>query len=230
MRISRILLLAAGALLAGILGYGIYLVNSLTGAPPPLPQVWASADSSPQMEDHQVVEVSAWIDGSGKPVEIKATNGSPALFGSAIDAARRWEYRPRCDPEGQPVPYTTTLFVVFDRYGHFEKVRPPIEVGDTLISQRLLRRVEPEYPEELRKKGIGGTVVLQIRIDQEGNVVDAKALRGPTQLYKSAVAAALQWKYKPFYFRDCRPIPVIATITMIFNTPRIRSKSSKSRQ
>ncbi len=214
----------------GILGYGIYLVKSLTGMPPPLAPASASVKPSQEKEDQQVVEVSVQVDEGGKPAELKAVDGDPALFGPAIDAARQWEYHPRCDPEGQRVPYTTALFVAFDQSGHFEKVRLPIEVGDVLPTQKLLRRVEPEYPDKLKKKGISGAVVLRIRIDQKGEVTEAKAVRGPTPLYESAVRAALQWKFKPYYFRDCTPIPIIATITMTFGTPPIRSISSTSRK
>ncbi len=213
---------------AALIGFGIHTVKVLTGTPPPLPPVGASVQPPQETEDHQVVEVSAQIDKSGKPVEIKVTSGNPALFGAALNATRQWEYHPRCDHEGRRVPYVTKLFVVFDRSGHFEKVRPPIEVGNGLTSLRLLRRFEPKYPEELRRKGIGGTVVLQIRLDQKGNVVEAKALRGPTPLYKNAISAALQWKFKPYYFRNCIPIPIIAMITMTFNAPQIRGGSSKS--
>jgi len=63
--------------------------------------------------------------------------------------------------------------------------------------RRLLTRVEPEYPEELLKRSIGGTVRLKITIAASGNVENALLLGGNPVLGDAAIAAVAKWKYAP---------------------------------
>ena len=63
--------------------------------------------------------------------------------------------------------------------------------------RRLLTKLEPEYPETLKRMGIGGTVKLELTISPRGEVVDALILGGNPILAESAVKAAKQWVYAP---------------------------------
>lgn len=58
--------------------------------------------------------------------------------------------------------------------------------------------VKVPYPEEARRAGVEGTVVLSITIDHEGNVVAAKIISGPGYgLNEAARDAIRQFKFKP---------------------------------
>jgi protein TonB len=59
----------------------------------------------------------------------------------------------------------------------------------------LLHRAPVDYPREALAKGIQGTVVLEVDIDETGNVSDAKVLSGPQELRKAALQSVLQWHY-----------------------------------
>ncbi len=59
----------------------------------------------------------------------------------------------------------------------------------------LLHRAPVEYPEAARTKGIQGTVLLEVDIDESGNVSDARVLSGPQELRKAALQSVLQWHY-----------------------------------
>ncbi len=61
--------------------------------------------------------------------------------------------------------------------------------------RRLITRVEPEYPDTLRRLSIGGTVRLQLTIAPKGNVERVQVLGGNPILSESAVAAVKQWVY-----------------------------------
>jgi TonB family protein len=61
----------------------------------------------------------------------------------------------------------------------------------------LLHGREVRYPEELRSKGVRGTVALEATIDKAGQVVDARVLSGPTELRKAALSAVLDWHFAP---------------------------------
>jgi TonB family protein len=61
--------------------------------------------------------------------------------------------------------------------------------------RRLITRVEPDYPDTLRRLNIGGTVRLQLTIGPKGNVETVEVLGGNPILGESAVAAVKQWVY-----------------------------------
>ncbi len=62
-------------------------------------------------------------------------------------------------------------------------------------NSKVIKKVPPVYPAEAKEKGIQGTLTLEIRIDEKGGVSDARVVRGPHELRKSALQAVLQWKY-----------------------------------
>ncbi|MGO9256806.1 MAG: TonB family protein [Bryobacteraceae bacterium] len=59
----------------------------------------------------------------------------------------------------------------------------------------LLHRPPVAYPEEARKKGVGGTVAVQVALDGNGNVTDAHAISGPAELRKAALQSVLDWHF-----------------------------------
>ena len=61
--------------------------------------------------------------------------------------------------------------------------------------RKLITRVEPDYPETLKRLNIGGTVRLQVSISAKGNVEDVELLGGNPILGESAAAAVKQWVY-----------------------------------
>jgi TonB family protein len=94
--------------------------------------------------------------------------------------------------------------------------RQPIKVGGNIQSSKLIKKVEPIYPEPARKDHIEGSVVLTITVDAEGNVSDVHVLKGHPQLDEAAVTAVSQWKYSPTLLNG-EPCPVIATVTLVFS-------------
>lgn len=60
---------------------------------------------------------------------------------------------------------------------------------------KLLHRAPVRYPQEARDKGIQGTVIVEITLDQKGEVSDAQVLTGPQELRKAALESVLQWHY-----------------------------------
>lgn len=62
--------------------------------------------------------------------------------------------------------------------------------------RRLLKRVEPEYPETLKRLHIGGTVRLRLTISPKGDVEAVIVLGGNPILGEAAAKAAQQWVYR----------------------------------
>jgi TonB family protein len=83
-----------------------------------------------------------------------------------------------------------------------ESYRQPVQPNLDDSNQRVepasaVRRVTPVYPSIARSANVTGRVIVQVTIDESGNVISARALQGPAMLYQAAVDAAKQWKYKP---------------------------------
>lgn len=66
------------------------------------------------------------------------------------------------------------------------------------VRPRLLQSVEPEYTDTARKARVGGIVILELTIETDGRVGDARVLKPlPMGLDQKAVEAARQWRYAP---------------------------------
>jgi TonB family protein len=81
---------------------------------------------------------------------------------------------------------------------------------------RVTRHPDPVYPEVARKGGIEGMVRLQVRLTQDGKIEVQKLLEGDTVLADSAMAAVKQWRGKPMWTADGKPLDVVSTITFRF--------------
>ena len=63
--------------------------------------------------------------------------------------------------------------------------------------RRLVTRIEPEYPEALKRLYIGGVVRLEVLVAPNGVVKSAKLLGGSPILGQSTMKAVKQWRYAP---------------------------------
>jgi TonB family protein len=63
--------------------------------------------------------------------------------------------------------------------------------------RKVLTRVEPEYPDALKRLYIGGVVRLEVVVAPNGAVKSTKLLGGSPILGQSTMKAVKQWKYAP---------------------------------
>jgi TonB family protein len=77
-----------------------------------------------------------------------------------------------------------------------EEARTPSISGGVLNGKAVILP-HPEYPLIARQAQASGTVTVQITIDEEGNVVSAKAVSGHPLLQSAAVDAARRAKFTP---------------------------------
>ena len=80
--------------------------------------------------------------------------------------------------------------------------------GGNDAQRRLITRVEPEYPDTLKRLNIGGTVRLQLTIAPGGNVETVEVLGGNPILGESAVAAVKQWVYSSSHSRTIAELSI----------------------
>jgi TonB family protein len=63
--------------------------------------------------------------------------------------------------------------------------------------EHLLHGELPHYPGRAVDRKIGGDVVVEMTLNDRGEVSDARVLSGPDELRKAALEAVLQWHYSP---------------------------------
>ena len=63
--------------------------------------------------------------------------------------------------------------------------------------RKVMTRVEPEYPEALKRLYIGGVVRVEVVVAPSGMVKSTKLLGGSPILGQSTMKAIKQWKYAP---------------------------------
>jgi TonB family protein len=99
--------------------------------------------------------------------------------------------------------------------------KPPSRVlVSQLVSQRLLiKSAPPEYPEAARLGRVEGIVVLDTKIDTNGDVENVVAISGSPLLVPSAVEAVKRWKYKP-YLLNGQPAKIETQSVVVFQLPK----------
>ena len=63
--------------------------------------------------------------------------------------------------------------------------------------RKVITRVEPDYPETLKRLYVGGVVRVEVVVTPNGAVESAKLLGGNPILGQSAMKAVKQWRYAP---------------------------------
>ena len=94
--------------------------------------------------------------------------------------------------------------------------RSPIDVPGEVQASKLIRRVDPVYPEAAKRARMSGRVVLTVGIDEQGNVEEITVKSGHPLLAAASIIAVQQWKYSPLLING-EPFPVVATVTTVFN-------------
>jgi TonB family protein len=91
----------------------------------------------------------------------------------------------------------------------------PAQVPSGVMASRIVKQVQPKYPEEAKKEKIQGAVVLSVLIGKDGTVANLKVVSGPKELRQSALDAVRQWTYEPFLLNG-NPVEVETTISVVY--------------
>lgn len=63
--------------------------------------------------------------------------------------------------------------------------------------RKIITRVQPDYPDALKKLYIGGIVRVEVQVATNGSVKNVKLLGGNPILGQSTMKAVKSWKYAP---------------------------------
>jgi VWFA-related protein/TonB family protein len=97
-----------------------------------------------------------------------------------------------------------------------EAAKPPLSGG--VLNGKALRLPVPIYPHAARNSGAQGRVVVEVMIDEQGRVVEARAVSGHSFLLQAAVQAARQARFTPALLSG-QPVKVRGTINYVFTLP-----------
>lgn len=91
-----------------------------------------------------------------------------------------------------------------------------VRVGGNVVPPKLVYKVEPEYPEDARSRGIHGEVVITAVISTQGTVLSPGVFQNPDmELTKAAIKAVREWRYQPALLNG-EPVETVTTITVNF--------------
>jgi periplasmic protein TonB len=92
-----------------------------------------------------------------------------------------------------------------------------VRASTLLRPPRQTYSIDPEYPTLALQAHISGTIVVDAVIDERGNVVQARAVRGHPLLIAAALRAVQQWKYEPTSLNG-QPVSVELQVEVHFHT------------
>ncbi|HVG39319.1 MAG TPA: energy transducer TonB [Pyrinomonadaceae bacterium] len=122
-----------------------------------------------------------------------------ATSGSANGLVEVGNPPPPAAPRPQPTPVPAT----------------PKIVSLGVIEGKAVSKPMPAYPPIARTARVSGPVVVQIIVDTDGKVIEAKALSGHALLQQAAVRAAYQARFTPTLLSK-QPVKVSGMITYNF--------------
>ncbi len=144
--------------------------------------------------------LEATTDIYGRVVRVKVVTGHPLLTIAAIDAVKQWVYEPAIIKKvPKPVSFIVSVnFSLDPKRKKTGKAGSKMRVALVDKGPKLIKKVEPLYPLEAKKKQIAGFVKLEATTDIYGRVVEAQCLDGNPIFFKSALEAIKQWVYEPY--------------------------------
>ena len=89
-------------------------------------------------------------------------------------------------------------------------------------AEHLLHGELPEYPRRAIEQRVEGDVLLDVSVDERGEVSDARVLSGPDELRKAALEAVLRWHYSPDALRSTS-----TQVAMHFSVPPAGTEEAK---
>jgi protein TonB len=93
-----------------------------------------------------------------------------------------------------------------------------VRVGGDVKRPKVISAPPPEYPFLAQRAKITGVVTLEATIDEHGNVVNLRPIKGDQMLINAALKAVKQWKFEPTYLNGV-PVSVQLEVDVSFHPP-----------
>jgi TonB family protein len=146
------------------------------------------------------VRVQLRITREGRVAEAHVIRGHPFLAEEALNAVRRWAYRP-LKTGGAKAEFFTFVDVNFSLRRHRVERFPPQPERD------LDRQVQP--PAVVQKPGCCATaslVPMRVLVGADGRVIDSRPVSGWPATLRAARKSLEEWKFQPAHWGN-HPVP-----------------------
>ncbi|MEO0267986.1 MAG: TonB family protein [candidate division WOR-3 bacterium] len=100
-----------------------------------------------------------------------------------------------------------------------EEVPPPKPEEPRIVAEaKILKGVQPEYPEIAKKLGLKGMVIVRVLVDKNGKVIDARILKSSNYpiLDEAALNASKEFIFEPVKDEEGKPVEFFTTIPFRF--------------
>jgi protein TonB len=160
-----------------------------------------------------MVGLSCVVRADGTVGECTVTRPLDAeLDRAAVGAAKQWHFRPGTK-DGEPVAVEVSIDMSFTTGDGPPVYRP----GSGITSPVVVREVKPDYPEEIKRAGIEGTVELEGIVQTDGTIGSIRVRKGiDERLDREAAETLSQWRFKPGQ-KDGENVRVLVLVEMSFS-------------
>jgi TonB family protein len=160
-----------------------------------------------------LVGLSCVVKADGKVGDCTVTRPLDAtLDQEAVRVAKQWQFEPGTK-DGQPVAVEVSIEMSFTLRDGPPVFRP----GAGVSSPVVISEVKPEYPADVMREGIQGTVELEGIVQIDGTIDSIRVVKGlDGRLDHEAVKALGQWRFRPGQ-KDGQDVRVRISIEMSFS-------------
>ena len=134
---------------------------------------------------------------------------TPVLFQETMAASQQWA--------GRRMPSVSAALQARLKAEGLSPTVPAYRAvdGKVIGPPRKTKNVNPEFPENAKRAGLAGAVVLKCFIGTDGKVENIQVISGYACLAAAAAKAVRQWEFTPTTL-DGTPVPVAMTVTTKF--------------
>jgi len=141
-----------------------------------------------------IVSLKITVSPMGKVVEAHVIKGEPLLAAAAIEAVRKWRYRPYISSNG-PAPFNAIVgvkFAIIPRSPIFHQHLP--SHPDDYLEKQIR---PPEVVNRPQADPSDDQVKFRVLVNSKGKVLDAVPMEGKHSETELAKENLRQWKFRP---------------------------------
>lgn len=208
--------------------------KSAASIPPSMAQFFVAAQTSGMTEVRAVRFDSSCDDNAGEDAfgvlyarvqlvpfyELRLLRGDKftRLFAFAyVDGAFRYIVTPKMEGAvfGHPRPTPAP-----DHLNTNSNAQDPseirVKIGGPVQAAKLVKRVQPHYPEVARREHLQGTVKLHALIGKDGSLRTVYVVKGYCSLAEASLEAVRQWRYSPTTLNG-KPVEIDTEIDVTYS-------------
>lgn len=162
------------------------------------------------------VKLEIRVTPEGQVSEAHVLDGQPMLAVAALEAVRKWLYRPYV-LQGAPVPFSTDVLVRFNLHPHSYRGQMPKD-ADVYLEKHVRPPEVVTYPQEATSHS---SLRMKVLVGSNGEVVDATAAEAASGSETDLARRSLDsWKFRPAQWGSMA-VPWYITVEVPLRDPNL---------